>query len=67
MTTVKTAKPVRRKTGSSYRGRPLVVEIHERHLTIWPLRLAGQCETLDWETVYEVAQSIGAKRRLGRK
>ena len=66
MVALKHPKPVRRKTGSEYRGRPLVAEMHERYLEVWPLRQAGRSARIDWTTLYEVALHIEAKRAAGK-
>lgn len=63
------SKPIRTgtneewETATEYRGRPIIVELHPRYLT---LRLKGKRDevTIDYATVLEVAYKIRMKEAM---
>ena len=59
-------RPVRRETASSYRGRPLICELHPAFLLV---RLKGtrQKVTLDYPTALEVGYKLLARQKEAEK
>lgn len=60
------ARPVRRETADVYRGRPLVVTIHARHLEV---REKGRRDVLavDYRTIYELALKLRWRKLQAEK
>jgi len=60
MTPVTANKPITRETGTLYRRKPIVVELHAGYLV---LRLKGtqQKYPVDYQTLLEVAMKIAAR------
>ncbi len=74
MTTID--RPVRRETASTYRGRPLVIELHPGYLEIRPkgkrTRVAIPYDAvleLGWKMIAraERVEKIAAKKRRGKE
>lgn len=59
-------KPVRRVTAATYRGRPLVVQLHPRHLEIREQRRRDVL-SVDYASIYEFAMKIRFKRLQAEK
>lgn len=59
-------RPVRRETAVLYRGRPLLVELAPRHLTI---REKGRRDrvSVDFAAIYEFAMKIRFRREQAEK
>ena len=62
----KATKPVKRETFTTYRGRPLVVEIHATYIT---LRQKGtrRTVTLDYRTALETGYKLIARAKAMEK
>jgi hypothetical protein len=57
---------LRFETSSEVRRRPLVVEVRPRYLII-KLKGLRRTLTLDWETIYDCAAKMEARRVLAEK
>jgi hypothetical protein len=62
MTPIKPDSPVVRETAAIHKTRPLVVELHPKLLAIWP-KGTQQWLTVDYETVFALAQKLEARRK----
>ncbi len=61
-----TSRPIRRETAVTYRGRPLVAELHPGYVTV---RQKGcrAAVSVDWATVYETGwKMLAREQREGR-
>lgn len=69
-------RPVRRATATTYRGRPLCVNLRPNHLEIWEARRRDKL-VMDYASIYEIALKIrfiarqketkAAKKRAAKK
>lgn len=65
MTQLSAEKTLRRETSVNYRGRPLVVILHDRYIELHEKgrRDEDSHVTLDYATLYELAMKVRANQR----